>query len=106
MLVREDTPEELKEVFDDCAVELIAKLARKYALNEKTDLKTIVENMSGDELKNLPDTLKRRSGWEGYVAEVMFDAMVDCVRYGARKQEAHAYEHFTKMFQSCISKGS
>ena len=106
MVIREDALEQFKEVFDDCAVELIAKLARKYALNEKVELKVIVENMTDDELKKLPESLKRRSGWEGYVAEVMFDAMVDCVRYGAREQEAYTYRHYSKMLQSCIGKGS
>lgn len=106
MVIREDAPEELKEVFDDHAVELIAKLARQYALNEKVDLKDIIENMTNDELEKLPESLRRRSGWKGYVAEVMFDAMVECVRYGAYKQEAWTYSHYSQMLQSCIGKGS
>lgn len=106
MVIREDAPEELKEVFDDHAVEPIAKLARKYALNEKAELKEIVDNMSNDELEKLPESLRRRSGWEGYVAEVMFDAMVDCVRHGVHKQESWVYSHYSQMLQSCIGKGS
>lgn len=107
MLVRENAPEEFKDIFDDCAVELIAKLARKYALNEGiVELKDIVANMSNDELNKLPERLKRHSDMECYVADVMFDAMVECVRYGARKQEAYTYEHFSKMLQSCVGKGS
>lgn len=104
MIGYENTPETCTETFDLVAVLAIAKLAKQHALDEKfRPLSLIIEET---DISKFPEGLQKRSVWQGEVADELYEAMFNCVRYGIQKQKSYVDAHFRKMFMSCVGKGS
>lgn len=107
MLSFEKVPQEYREEFDERAVEWISKLARDHALDDEAPcLDTIIGNMTNSELKLLPEMLRKKSAWNGYIARVMFNEMLNCFFSGAYHQKEYTEKHLRDMFKLCTDKGS